>query len=598
MGPTTALRDKINKEMEKKGPKDFFPTSKLRTVIGEEQIKATLGEVHSKLGGQDVSKLTDFVIRKSYPIFASLVMMEKPWLITSFYSNDVGQETLPIQYTIREDNNKFEFVLNDGDGRGKQINAMFRHSSPAWDEADIEEFCKTMQWKFTAPTFQKDKLKYAFASGTVLPFTTPPETISSGGSGRVEKITVHMDHIDQTTLSPNQRSCLDKGRNPTVAFDTVQNGTLEVQKGQNEDAKEAGVRKNPIVALKTLQNGFPEARKKDAEKEAKNLEAVRKLRSDHLIKAIAYYHIGSDHCFLFPMAEHGNLWNFWVKRIKDKEERQSHRGDTNFLVWVFAQLVGIADALVDLHDEHIRHGDLKPENILCFQDKTMPENILCFRNNSLPAPPIRLVVTDVGIAKGHKNATEARAVTSTVVSTARYQPPEMELTQKEHSKLSRRYDVWSLGCILLEFLIWLLYDIDGLINFTAAFVAPDDRFYKMDGKAASIHPVVTEWIKRIKTEDSCRKGTPLRHLVTFIDEKLLVVKVETLPVPEPGRASRSRNVLFHWSLNRRKTKGVFGKTVEMVAPSRASSKEMSNELKEVLENIKERKFEIKRVETR
>jgi serine/threonine protein kinase len=319
---------------------------------------------------------------------------------------------------------------------------------------------------------------------------------------------------------------------------------------------------------------------------------VRKLNSDNLIKAIAYYRIDSKHCFLFPMAEHGNLWDFWAARRKKKEHGESHRGDNMFLVWVFTQLVGVANALVELHGDvpNIRHGDLKPENILCFQDGSYAENA-----DDLGEQHIRLVITDVGISKGHQGPTQKRAVTSTVISTTRYEPPEMDRTREDGTELSRRYDVWSLGCIVLEFLIWLLYDFDELDNFTAAL---KDRFYESDKKGIRIHPTVSEWIKRIKDDEkNCQEGTPSRKLVSLIEEKLLVVKVETLPgtLREVVPVESPRNqILRKFRDKLRKSQQATEKIAEMMGRRRASAKDTRDELGKILEDVKQQKYKIKR----
>ncbi|KAH6640364.1 kinase-like domain-containing protein [Chaetomium tenue] len=565
LDPNEALSKIINSGMQKGGPKYFFPTSKLEEVLERKRIEATLRGVRLRLPAEEqiVSKVTEFVTKNARPIFAGLVMMGKPWLITSFYVNGFGRENLPIRYTFRKDNT-LDFGLGHSDA-GKDINTMFRGGGLVWKEREIEDFCKDMQWEFTAPTFAKEKFRYEFAAGTVLPFTTPLEPLGSGGSARVEKAAIHRDHIDLSTLPLCQRSSL-------------------------------GETKHPVIALKTLESGTPEDREKDAEKEARNLEAVRKLQSDNLIKAIAYCRIGKAHCFLFPLADYGNLWLFWVARMKEKEEGQSHRGDNNFLVWVFTQLVGIADSLVELHGDvpNIRHGDLKPENILCFQDGSCAVT----RNKRKPAgPSIRLVLTDVGISKKHKGPTKQRDVTSTLVSTTRYEPPEMEQTREDHSKLSRRFDMWSFGCILLEFLIWLLYDIEGLVNFTRAL---KEGFYESDKKGTHIHPIVSQWIENIKHDKrNCGKGSPFRDLVYLIEERLLIVQVESLQ-SETAESNTSRRRKFPGTLALCKSPRATGTIVKGLTigrrpdPVRASAKDMRDELKRILGNIEREGFEVKR----
>lgn len=214
LDPNTILRERIDREMEKRGPKYFFPTPRLGKVLEERHIKETLQGV---LPGreQDVSELTEFVTTKAYPIFAGLVMMGKPWLITSFHRSGFGQKNLPIRYTLDEDN-RFDFMSGESVG-GNEINAMFRSANPAWDEQDIERFCNDMQWQFTAPIFEKANFTHEFEAGTVLPFTTRPEEVASGGYGRVDKVTIHRDHIDHTTL-PLRQVCLSRDPSKLISM--------------------------------------------------------------------------------------------------------------------------------------------------------------------------------------------------------------------------------------------------------------------------------------------------------------------------------------------------------------------------------------------
>lgn len=104
-------------------------------------------------------------------------------------------------------------------------------------------------------------------------------------------------------------------------------------------------------------------------------------------------------------------------------------------IWVFKQLKGLAVAIEQLHGEShstsCRHGDLKPENILCFREGD--------KKDRSPTPAVRMVITDVGLAICHKEATQFREATDTKVLTRRYAGPEMEVTPGE--KLSRQFDI-------------------------------------------------------------------------------------------------------------------------------------------------------------
>lgn len=251
--------------------------------------------------------------------------------------------------------------------------------------------------------------------------------------------------------------------------------------------------------------------------EADVLEMMRGLPSKHLIKTIAYYQHGDHHYFMFPWAEHGNLWEFWMKGATASLSKP-------YIIWVFKQLKGLAVALEQLHGKsNCRHGDLKPENILCFGEDD--------RNDSIPAATVRMVITDVGLAKRHKEATRFREATQTTVSTMRYAGPEMEATP--NAPLSRRFDIWSMGCIFLEFVTWVLYGPKELVRCTETF---SETFYSIEkdksgSTTVEVDPSVQRWIAYIRKDWRCSKDTALRRLVDLIVNKLLVVKLDGASPP-------------------------------------------------------------------
>jgi serine/threonine protein kinase len=71
----------------------------------------------------------------------------------------------------------------------------------------------------------------------------------------------------------------------------------------------------------------------------------------------------------------------------------------------------------------------------------------------------------MGIAKRHVVATQERDVlTSTRYGTVGYEAPETAINIHARSRL---YDIWYMGCITLEFVIWNLYGSMELVNFYA-----------------------------------------------------------------------------------------------------------------------------------
>lgn len=260
-----------------------------------------------------------------------------------------------------------------------------------------------------------------------------------------------------------------------------------------------------------------------AENEATILTGLRKQDHPHFIRAIASYTQGNQHFFIFPWARGGNLRNFWKVQpsLSAASDEISTQDWNNYLEWFFEQLLGLASAINNLHhpvndrNQSCRHGDLKPENILCFSKKE--DDI---GEGKIPTG-VRLVVADAGHAKVHEKATEFRGYpTATPKGTTMYSPPEADIKQAR----TRRYDIWSLGCLYLESLIWMMYGYNALKSFHLD-VGPGEPYFAKD-PPVDLKDAVKEWIKAIKIDPRCApvERTAAGRLVTLIEERMLVVR--------------------------------------------------------------------------
>lgn len=100
----------------------------------------------------------------------------------------------------------------------------------------------------------------------------------------------------------------------------------------------------------------------------------------------------------------------------------------------------LLEGLVHIHDHQIIHRDLKPENI--FVDYTEKQ--------------LSAVIADFGLACKQRDLTNPNVIFG---GTPEYYPPEIAstrvLSQKENAWVgaaTQKWDVWSMGCILLGFL--------------------------------------------------------------------------------------------------------------------------------------------------
>lgn len=266
----------------------------------------------------------------------------------------------------------------------------------------------------------------------------------------------------------------------------------------------------------------------DFKKEMDNLGKIQALNHPHLIQHIATVQQGTRFYAIFDWADGGDLTDFWRRDSKAFQTR-----GPELVVWCFQQMLGLVDALFVLHEMNYRHGDLKPGNILHFKDS---------KNSDVPHSKYgRLVITDVGISKYHHQVTEfRRGGTNTTASTLDYEAPEAELDRDkpegEKEPRSRKYDMWSVGCILKEFIIWLLYGNKPIEDFRKIRKRGSDKapYYTVANtktgaatvKNAEIHPAVSRGFKALKEDPRCAESTGLAALVSLIENHLIVIKPE------------------------------------------------------------------------
>ncbi|KAF5005062.1 hypothetical protein FDECE_8478 [Fusarium decemcellulare] len=258
------------------------------------------------------------------------------------------------------------------------------------------------------------------------------------------------------------------------------------------------------VALPGMEGGY-------FKNEADALEKIRGFESPHLVTPIASfrYHGEENGCFLLPWAEGGDLTNFWADETSSLE-------DARMMTWVLDQLRGLCHALSLLHGKGIYHGFVMPQTILHFKEGDY-KGIL------------RL--TNVGASKDDEST--------------RYAAPEFA-----HGKrMSPTDDVWALGCIFLEFVMWMVYGDKKLNEFLEAV---DSGFWWNSGSEVAIIPEVQFWLGRIprrlpSTESAISDLFDLIVSHMFVknpDKRSTSVQVHEHLVRICNRASRDPNYLM------------------------------------------------------
>ncbi|KAK0651145.1 hypothetical protein B0T16DRAFT_386632 [Cercophora newfieldiana] len=509
------LRKRLSDPMivrDSRGIRDklFFPEGELADVLSDAAVENELKKCLTP-SYRDASAVLRFAIKSAPRIFSALVFGGGGRFIVPLHLAGFKDKQLPAN---DEDLRK---AIRKGLRRLKDSRKDLYEDMKYDTDAAVHNFVDSNQWLFTAPVFGGAEFEHKLPAKTRLPFLPidPSETTeAAGGFGKVQERVIHRNHIVMDGLETPYRN-VNGQLHPRVA-------EKELTKPDRWDTKK---------------------HEKEAEKEAKNLRDIRKLNHPHLIKAIAYYVQDGRHVFLFPFAENGNLRQHWAKADPGLEV-SSHQ-----LEWSLEQLAGVTDAVRLLHKDNVncRHGDLKPENILCFR-RGNSDNRAVYRD--------WFVIADVGLAKSHNDITAARdGKTTTMGRTMMYSPPELEFD--EETPRSRLFDIWSLGCVFLEHIVWLAYGKTGLENFQnemggfgqrGPFYAVNSETRSGDGPEAQfqVHPAVERWAEHLKKRPCCGKNTALRKLVDVITDKMLVIATPNHGAANPeelGRKATRRLVM-------------------------------------------------------
>lgn len=296
--------------------------------------------------------------------------------------------------------------------------------------------------------------------------------------------------------------------------------------------------KEPLLAIKQ-----PFSKKRELfQKERDMLSTLATKNHPHLIQLLATYeHNGSFH-FMFPFAN-ANLRVYW-------EETGVPYWNKETYLWFLRQICGLASGLDNIHEFNAtksplgseptnarakaafgkflavedgeekfgRHGDIKPENILWF--------------NELPQAGKEgvLQITDMGLGRFHRLDSRSKATAHFIGGSPTYMPPEVLLRKLA----SRAYDVWSMGCVFLEFITWLLEGPQVVEEFTSARGMTawdgtyDDVYFTVivgaNGKSAAVREGVTLWFGRLRKHPRC--SPMIADLLAIVENQMLVVESE------------------------------------------------------------------------
>jgi serine/threonine protein kinase len=284
----------------------------------------------------------------------------------------------------------------------------------SWKRKDRIDF-HSQQYAVLAPffNFSSDKMRhYVLPLNTRMPFMEPQTRIGRGKDGDIWRTSIHPDH-------QYWEASKFYGRYFAVKEFSSSND-------DEDDFKTFKSEKRALKRFSGPNKGHP-----------------------HLIRLLLSYQIGERYFMIFQLAE-SNLKELWKKREVNTEAPDD-------LTWLNQQCYGVSRGLqkIHRHDSWLlryggsvhkrnqnrgRHGDIKPENILCF-GQPEPEKF-------------RLVIADFTLMRFHGESSLGLSLARGMAHSPKYRPPELNLSHR--TKVNQSYDIWTLGCVFLEFLTWYL----------------------------------------------------------------------------------------------------------------------------------------------
>ncbi|KAK3684090.1 kinase-like domain-containing protein [Podospora appendiculata] len=468
----------------------YIPNRELREIMSRQNVLSVVMSLpcfgHLPRGAKE--RVCDRILSKDRPcwrLLAALLLADRADKLAALLEDSVSDQCLPFACEASHCR-----VGNHSQHRSlEELNEKHRDEVSRWSYAVSAPYFKSSPGQHFHLVLDSDDILPITKIGTIDTSNSPSHQKSghevgnaaNGGFGEVRKVTIDSSHY---------------------SFDSPAPGHPVSEPEQ-------------YFALKRLY--FPD--RENFNRELSSLLSVKGRQDEHLIKLLTTFEVKNEHgstfYLLFPWAE-GDLWLCWKRN--DAESKRIPLGP-----WMAEQCHRIANVLMHFHNEreklvrgyddiepnerelYGRHGDLKADNILWFPG---------------PSRSI-LVLADFGLGRLHTIISRSKVDPLSIEKTATYRAPEFDLKGRF---ISRASDIFSLGCMYLEFVTWYL---EGWESVSQTFVEArsdidvhginSDIFFHIEGfnsdaERAIIKPKVIEWINRLKANPRCSQ-----YILQFLD---------------------------------------------------------------------------------
>lgn len=523
---TNSLRSQLNNAFQKSfynEKRSFLPSDDLERIISTESVTQYCSTYAATAPKDETSKILEYVFGSegnyrgpARQVFAILVLMNRPSFIPGVVAENIRDHDLPLAQCAGTGAD-FQLARNSESQRALKCFSQ-------WEMSDRISF-DVYQYQVNVPIFRLlDQNKPCFLpekyvameldDRSVLPFTDyDRENQITSGSSKVVRVQIHTAHNDfnkhvSRLVSPSSESPeLGSPRHASHAhmefFETNQ--------------------PNESFALKTLDAGNAE-NETHFRLEVTALTKIRAKQKPHLVDVLTTFKYDNKYHLLFRWACGGNLSSLW----KEANENLSR----NTVCWIAQQCWGLADGLDGIHNAKLsveevgqvqqpstgppsptkgrswfsalktnkkdcgRHGDIKPPNILWFkQDENDYE-----KDYGLGV----LKISDFGLTTFHTALTTQAPPKDQNGCTWTYAPPEYDLKED----ISRPFDIWSLGCVYLEFITWALLGPSGIKDFQERRLSEhggrpkwtSDSFYCLRGAGETRDAMVKVCVEEVGLE--------------------------------------------------------------------------------------------------
>ena len=261
----------------------------------------------------------------------------------------------------------------------------------------------------------------------------------------------------------------------------------------------------------------------DFQKELRILDELRNHPHDHIVTHLATWTQEDGYYMLFPYAQ-CNLREYMERMPFDSPMK----GNT---LWLLSQFLGLASALRHIHNLPDADRTAGPSRNLSapttdtrksgWHHDLKPENILYFKGLSSLGGEFR--IADFG--SGKVNTYRSGSVnTKSPNGTLTYEPPEAA----NEGPTSRPYDMWSMGCVFFELLIWAVFDYESVKTFASdrverrfpgsqTNIVKDDAFWQMDeDRNITLRQSVSDWITKLQDELRRQKLEPFKQVLDLV----------------------------------------------------------------------------------